>query len=255
MLNESIAEFMMRRRREEAERDEAEDAGYRAWTSSSRSGHNLSAANTSDVRALGAGALRKSAKSTPEPSHANSGASYGALRSYAPSPQKVAEIRRQQDGIAAARKDFDRHNWGLPALALAPIFVAGAAELADLAAARVAAAASEGTPLVLTKKDPYMRVGDNWATRAGRRAHADLKQRVDAKPGWRADRGIGANGRVLRPDVRAPARASRPDSIRLMELKPNTPTGKDAGAKAIEKYREIPNSKTRIIYYDPKDYM
>lgn len=255
MLGESIADFMARRRREEAERDEAEHAGRHAWASSTRSGQNLPAAKPVDVHALGVARRGTSSNSTSGRSDANSGASYGALRSYAPSPEKVAETHRQQAEIADARRNFDHHNWGLPAFALAPIFVAGAAELADLAAARVAAAASEGTPLVLTKKDPYMRVGDNWSTRAGNRAHAQMRQRVKAKDDWESEPPFEANGRVLRPDVMAPPRPSRPDKPRFMELKPNTPTGRKAGERAIRKYKQIPDSRTRVIYYDPKDYM
>lgn len=63
--------------------------------------------------------------------------------------------------------------------ALAPVGVAGALGLA----ARMAPAAVEAAPLVLTKRDPYLRVGDNWATRAGRRAHAQFKAKVEAKGG------------------------------------------------------------------------
>ncbi len=39
-----------------------------------------------------------------------------------------------------------------------------------------------------------------------------------------------------------------------MELKPNTPTGRAAAARAVKKY-ETTGVKTRQIYYDPKSFI
>ncbi len=38
-------------------------------------------------------------------------------------------------------------------------------------AARLASAVVRRPPLQFLEPEPYLRVGDNWATRAGRRAH------------------------------------------------------------------------------------
>lgn len=50
---ETTAEFMERRRREVARRDEAEAEGRKAWAASSRTGQNFSAPRPQDVVALG----------------------------------------------------------------------------------------------------------------------------------------------------------------------------------------------------------
>lgn len=40
----------------------------------------------------------------------------------------------------------------------------------------------------------------------------------------------------------------------LMELKPNTPSGRKAGAAAVPKYEQATGEKARVIYYDPRNY-
>lgn len=40
-----------------------------------------------------------------------------------------------------------------------------------------------------------------------------------------------------------------------MELKPNTPSGRRAAAKAVARYTLETGNKTRPIYYDPKDFI
>lgn len=40
-----------------------------------------------------------------------------------------------------------------------------------------------------------------------------------------------------------------------MELKPNTPSGRRAAARAVRRYEEDTKNKTRAIFYDPKDFM
>ncbi len=111
---------------------------------------------------------------------------------------------------------------------------------------------------MLQRADPYVRVGDNWATRAGRRAHAALKERVAQKPGWKPEPQVKLeDGRILRPDVRTPPRVrtqgKEPEPFQ-MELKPNTLSGRGAGARAMKKY-EATGVKTRVIYYDPKPFL
>jgi len=38
-------------------------------------------------------------------------------------------------------------------------------------------------------------------------------------------------------------------------MKPNTPTGGKAGELAVGRYEEQTGNRTRVIYYNPKDYM
>lgn len=66
---ETTAEFMERRRREVARRDEAEAEGRKAWAASSRTGQNFSAPRPQDVVALGYRMLetRDEAQRRPDP--------------------------------------------------------------------------------------------------------------------------------------------------------------------------------------------
>jgi hypothetical protein len=60
----------------------------------------------------------------------------------------------------------------------------------------------------------------------------------------------------MRPDVRAPALNPADPTIRhQLDLKPDTPSGRAAGARAVKRYTSATNNKTRVIYYDPKDFM
>lgn len=101
-----------------------------------------------------------------------------------------------------------------------------------------------------------MRVGDNWATRAGRLAHKALKERLEQKEGWDYEpRFRGPNG-LRKPDVGAPARnPTNSDARRLMELKPDTPSGRRAAERVVREYQAETGNKTRAIYYNPEDYM
>jgi hypothetical protein len=131
-------------------------------------------------------------------------------------------------------------------------------EAAGMIAARLAPAVIQRAPLQLVRREPYVRVGDNWATRAGRRAHAALKERVAQKPGWRSEpEAPMRDGRVVRPDVQTPPRvraAGREPEPFQMELKPNTPSGRRAAEKAVKKY-EGTGVKTRPIFSDPKPFI
>jgi hypothetical protein len=48
---------------------------------------------------------------------------------------------------------------------------------------------------------------------------------------------------------------ARPDAIdpkgRVLEFRPNTPSGRARGAAQIRKYTEATGTKGRVIYYDP----
>ena len=59
----------------------------------------------------------------------------------------------------------------------------------------------------------------------------------------------------MKPDVSAPARNPKfPNRRNQMELKPNTPSGRRASAKAVEKYKRLTGNKTRPLFYDPNDF-
>jgi hypothetical protein len=166
----------------------------------------------------------------------------------------LTEFRRQQAEFARTRREIaDRYSWTWGPVLAAPALALGLGAV-GWNAARLAASQPKPDPLLLERLK-YLRVGDNYATRAGRRAHQALKDRVEAKPGWAAEQVVPTRGGFVRPDVRAPVRPSRPDKPFQMELKPNTPTGRRAAKKAVERYIRETGRKTRAIYYNPKDYM
>ena len=87
------------------------------------------------------------------------------------------------------------------------------------------------------------------AIERGKRAHDELTKKVKAKKkkrdGWEANPSLeGFDGRIHRPDVVTP-------SGRFIELKPNTPSGRRAGARQAKRYRKQLGKKGRVIYYDP----
>ena len=95
---------------------------------------------------------------------------YGALRATLPSDQELAELRRQQVAFSKTTRQIDIQNSGyaIPALA-APLAALGLGAVGAWAAGELAPAA-EGV-LDFLESDPYLRVGDNWSTRIGRRVH------------------------------------------------------------------------------------
>ena len=181
-----------------------------------------------------------------------------ADRMYRPSESDVAELRRQQAAFKKTERAISRENSWMAVPALAPAAAVFGLEAAGMVAARLAPAVAPYTPVVRENFLPYLRVGDNWATRAGRRAHADLKMRVERKPNWESEPDVELpNGRILRPDVRTPPRvrvAGKDPVPYQMELKPNTPSGRRAALRAVKKY-EATGVKTRPIYYDPKPFI
>lgn len=182
------------------------------------------------------------------------GSRYGNL--YAPPRDDLADVRREQAEFMRRRRELDQENGWMAVPALAPGAVVLGIEGAGVIAARYAAPQLVRGPLVLTGREPYLRVGDNWSTRVGRLAHRALKAKVDQKPDWRAEAAVTTNGRLLRPDVRAPVRdPAKPRQPFQMELKPNTPSGRRAAARAAERYERETGKKTRPIYYNPKDFM
>ena len=91
-----------------------------------------------------------------------------------------------------------------------------------------------------------VRGGENAAAATGRQAHKDLAERVAQKPGWQSEpRLVGADGKVYKPDVVTPGG-------RILELKPNTPSGRSAGARQVQNYEEQLGMRGRVIYYEPR---
>ncbi len=168
----------------------------------------------------------------------------------------IPQLRRQQGDALRVQGDLERKNSWMAAAALAPAAALVGLEGAGALAARLAPEL-EGGPLQFVENDPYLRVGDNWATRAGRLAHNALKERLRLKPGWDYEPDVRQLGETrLKPDVGAPARNPEdPDDRFQMELKPNTVSGRRAAARAVKRYKVGTGNKTRAIFYDPGDYM
>src|SRR5262249_13023318 len=157
--------------------------------------------------------------------------------------QELAELRRQQAAFADTTRKIDLQNSWFAVPALAPALVAmGLGAAGELATGEIAPEAEQAVANFV-ERDPYLRVGDNWATRAGRRAHGALRDFVRQKPGWDSEPTIRLpDGQIIRPDVRTPPRlrGAKPDPEPfLMDLKPNTPSGLRAAARAIKKYEEL----------------
>ncbi|HEX2802305.1 MAG TPA: hypothetical protein VHN73_09605, partial [Phenylobacterium sp.] len=252
---------------------DAESAGREAWAAATRVGDSIPAATPNDVRLLGARVLNRSARrvgilTPPEgiagptptsPAIRDSGGTveYGALRAVRPSDQDLAELRRQQAEFAKTTRQIDlRNSWFAAPVLAAPLAVMGL-EVAGAWSARAIGREAKQAAVNFVEREPYLRVGDNWATRAGRRAHAALRERLDQKPGWAYEPDVPQLGpRQLKPDVGAPARnPAFPKERFQMEMKPNTPTGRRAGARAAQKYEEGTGNKTRVIYYNPGDFI
>jgi RHS repeat-associated protein len=102
---------------------------------------------------------------------------------------------------------------------------------AEVTAARAVPAATRG--------------GENVAAAAGRQAHRELAGKVAQKPGWKSEpRMTGADGKTYRPDVVTPRG-------RILELKPNTPSGQAAGARQTANYSTQLGAPARTITYQP----
>lgn len=74
--------------------------------------------------------------------------------------------------------------------------------------------------------------------------HRKLAEQV-AKKGWKSEKLIlGADGKYYRPDVITPRG-------KILELKPNTPSGRKKGARQVGTYEEQLGMPERVIYYEP----
>jgi hypothetical protein len=182
---------------------------------------------------------------------------YGALRVPAPSEQELAELRRQQAAFANTTHKIDLQNsWFAAPVLAAPLAVMGL-EGAAAWAGRTALPEIEQAPLQFVEREPYLRVGDNWATRAGRRAHAALKERLAQKPGWDYEPELPRPGqRPLKPDIGAPRRNPQfPNKRKYIELKPDSPSGRAAGARALKRYQAVTDDTIRLLFYTLKDFI
>ena len=102
-----------------------------------------------------------------------------------------------------------------------------------------------GSLLAANTVAPVVRGGESTAAAIGRQAHNDLAARVLQKPGWQSEpRLLGADGKFYKPDIVTP-------NGRILELKPNTPSGRAAGARQVSNYENQLGMPGRVIYYDP----
>jgi len=208
----------------------AYEMGQRQWSESTRTGENLRATRPSDVVALGL-----STGSQPSP-----------MGAPTLSPEMV-ELRRQQAAFKGVTRELDRENRWMAAIALAPIAAVGGLEAVPYALAREIGSHPPGEPLQLPGRAPLLKKGDTYYARNGRREDMAFRAKVKAKPGWTPQPRVNTDAGLRIPDAQAPVRAGgRP---KFLELKPDTPSGRRAGEKALEKYKDI--GKTRIVYYRP----
>jgi hypothetical protein len=179
------------------------------------------------------------------------------LRAPAPSDQELAELRRQQAAFADSTRKIDLQNSWFAVPALAPSLAAmGLGAAGEWATGEIAPEAGQAVANFV-ERDPYLRVGDNWATRAGRRGHAALKERLAQKPGWEYEPKLPREGqRPLKPDMGTPKRDPQLPNKRMYgELKPDSPSGRAAGARALKKYQAVTNDPVRLLFYNLKDFI
>ncbi len=83
------------------------------------------------------------------------------------------------------------------------------------------------------------------AASRGVQAHNDFRQWVQQQPGWQANPQLtGEDGNTYIPDAIDP-------EGNIVELKPNTPSGRAKGASQIRKYFNQTGIPGRVIYYNP----
>ncbi|MBS0331319.1 MAG: hypothetical protein JSS35_01000, partial [Proteobacteria bacterium] len=182
---------------------------------------------------------------------------YGALRAPAPTEAELADLRRKQAAFGDVTRKINLQN----AWFAAPVLAASALPFLPEAAARwiVGEGAPEAGQAItnFVEREPYLRVGDNWATRAGRRAHAALKERLAQKPGWEYEPKLPRSGqRPLKPDAGTPKRDPLdPTKRKYIELKPDSPSGRAAGTRALQRYRDAAQDPVRLLFYNLKDFI
>jgi len=94
-------------------------------------------------------------------------------------------------------------------------------------------------------KTAARRGGESQAAAKGRQVHKELADRVKQKPGWEYEPRLpGKDGKIYKPDVMTPRG-------RLIELKPDTPSGRATGATQARNYEQQLGKRVRVIYYKP----
>ena len=204
----------------------AYETGRRRWSDSTRAGGNVSAARPSDVVALGIPRGPVSPPPTLSPD--------------------MLELRRQQAAFKDVTRQLDHDNRWMAWAALAPIAAVGGLEAIPYGIAEQFLN-PPGEPLQLRGREPLLNRGDTYYARYGRQQDRALRDKVDAKEGWKSQPRVKGPEGLRIPDARAPARSS--PRAKFLELKPDTPSGRRAGQKALEKYKDL--GKTRIVYYRP----
>lgn len=204
------------------------ETGRQIWSASTRTGSNLAAARPSDVVALGASAWRA------PPASPGLG-------------PEMLELRRRQAAFKDVTRQLDRENRWMAGIALAPIAAVGGLEVVPYNIAKAIADNPPGQPLQLPGRAPLLKSGDTYFARFGRREDAAFRAKVDAKPQWKAQPRVMTDKGLKIPDAQAPVRSN--GTKRFLELKPDTPSGRRAGEKALEKYQDL--GKIRIVHYRP----
>ena len=174
-----------------------------------------------------------------------------SMLGFVPGLGAVADVINA--GISAARGDYVGAAMSL-ASAVPGIGDAFAAGRIARSTAQVSRVSHTAAPVISAAKVevamvhtvvPVVRGGESTAAAIGRQAHNDLAARVLQKPGWQSEpRLLGADGKFYKPDVVTP-------NGRILELKPNTPSGHAAGARQIRNYEQQLGMPARVIYYNP----
>ena len=153
---------------------------------------------------------------------------------------KALQLLRARQAAKAARAGY-----GAAAAAAAAVAARAAGQAAKVAggtanaAKGVAPAANAASAPLRGAANPVV----SNAIKKGNAAHKALAKKVDAKPNWNSEPTIrGGDGKNYRPDVVTPRG-------RIMELKPNTPSGRAAGRRQAKNYEQQLRRKVRVIYY------
>jgi hypothetical protein len=163
----------------------------------------------------------------------------------APLDGDIEALRRQQADFARERERLDIQNSWLAIPALAPAAVAAGLEAAALLAPQAILRAG---PLALSGKVALPRGGETFFTMVGRNAHRYLDDIGSAKRDWVMNQlRTGKSGARIKPDAVNERRRY------VVELKPNTASGRAAGARQLKRYGDETGFKPRLKLYDPYD--
>jgi RHS repeat-associated protein len=164
----------------------------------------------------------------------------GGMSNFWSRPENNGAIAKANEQLSTVLQAIDEFSQafpegGLEHAAISPIIAGLRAGKVELKAARLAENVAKGS----------RRGGESAAAAFGRQAHKEFAERVVQKPGWLSEPRLqGANGKFYKPDVVTP-------NGRILELKPNTPSGHAAGARQIKIYEDQLGMPGRVIYYEP----